>query len=355
MTDEGVTGEKPADPLIGSLLGGCLIEECIGGGGMGVVYRATDRHLKRRVAIKLLRDGSYRDTEARKRFEREASSAAGIEHDNVVRIYAIDADDQARPFIVMEYVDGPDLHSQLQEGPLALDRALRIFSEIASALEATHQFGLVHRDVKPANIVLRSVQSRDERAMLTDFGIAKALDSQTNLTFGVIGTPEYMAPEVADYQTATDRSDQYSLALVLYRMLSGEHLFEGLELPKAHRDEPIPDLRRALPGAGLAITSALERALAKDPADRFPSVAAFANAVEQPAESATGAAPLQQLMQEALTNRPALSPAELAEAVSNRAGSSLEYTALQVEGRARLYSQLFRRTPDGRIELREED
>jgi serine/threonine protein kinase len=337
--------------MVGTLLGGCIIEERIGGGGMGVVYRARDRHLRRTVAVKILRPESLGDSEMRDRFHREASSAAGIEHDNVVRIYSIDIDDQGQPYIVMEYVDGPDLHSLLLDGPLAQDRALRIFAQVGSALQAVHQFGLVHRDVKPANIILRSADTRDERAMLTDFGIAKALDSQTNLTFGMIGTPEYMAPEVADLQAATDRSDQYSLALVLYKMLTGEHLFQGLEMPKAHRDEPVPDIRKALPETGLAVSAALERALSKEPAERFPSVAAFVKAVEEQPESEAGTPPLQRLMQDVLVTG-ALSTENLAAAVSSRSGPSVEYTALQVEGRARLYSQLFRRTPDGLIELR---
>ncbi len=350
MVEAGASKEA-ADPIIGTLLGGCIIEGRIGVGGMGVVYRARDRHLHRTVAVKILRPESLGDSEMRDRFHREASSAAGIEHDNVVRIYSIDIDDQGQPYIVMEYIDGPDLQSLLVDGPLAEDRALRIFAQVGSALQAVHQFGLVHRDVKPANIILRSAGTRDERAMLTDFGIAKALDSQTNLTFGMIGTPEYMAPEVADLQTATDRSDQYSLALVLYKMLTGEHLFEGLEMPKAHRNEPVPDIRKALPETDLGVSAALERALSKDPADRFPSVAAFTKAVEEQPEAESGTPALQRLMQDILTAG-ALSPAELAGAATSRSGASVEYTALQVEGRAQLYSQLFRRTPDGLIELR---
>jgi serine/threonine-protein kinase len=321
---------------------------------MGSVFKAEDRYLKRTVAVKILKPELYSNPDLRKRFEKEAVSAAGIEHENVVQIYSIDADDEGRPYLVMEYVEGPDL-SKLAGAPLDHERALRIFGEVAAALQAVHAQGLVHRDVKPANILIRNVGEGHEQAVLTDFGIVKVVDSQTALTFGPIGTPDYMSPEVADLKPATDRSDQYALALVLYRMLSGSRLFEGLEMPRAHRDEPLPDLAAALPTANRALRAALTRALAKEPEDRFPSVAAFADAVrESEVVLSSERRPLQEIMEEALNERGPMTAVELAAAVGDRLpAGDVGVTPLQIEGRAKLYSQLFHRLPDGRIDLRD--
>lgn len=339
---------------MGTLLGGCIIEGQLGSGGMGVVYKATDRFLRRTVAVKVLKPELYSEPEMRQRFEREAASAAGIEHKHVVRVYSIDVDPDGRPYIVMEYVDGSDLGTIVHRGQVANARALRIFGQVAEALQAVHDQGLVHRDVKPANVLLRNVDTEEEQAMLTDFGIAKAMDSQTAHTVGLIGTFDYMAPEVADLKRATDRSDQYALGAVLYRMLSGELLFEGLEMPRAHRDEPLPDLSRALPNSNRALRAALARALEKDPDARFPSVAALAEAVRESQErEPTERPPLQKLMENVLSENAALSALDLAATICERLpNDDVGVTELQVEGRARLYSQLFHRRPDGQIELR---
>ena len=346
--------EDQTDPLVGTLLGGYLIEERLGSGGMGVVYKANDRHLRRAVAVKVLKPEMYSDAEARQRFEKEAASAAGIEHENVVRVYSIDVDPDGRPYIVMEYIEGSDLATVVRDGPLAHDRALRIFDQVADALQAVHDHGHVHRDVKPANVLLRSLGNADEQALLTDFGIAKAVNSQTMMTVGMIGTANYMSPEVANLESATDRADQYALAAVLYRMLSGELLFDGMEMPKAHRDEPLPDLACALPTSNRALRAALARALEKEPALRFPSVAAFAEAVRESQDTEPASRPpLQKMMEEVLSEGPSLSARDLSKAICQRLPSDdVGVTELQVEGRARLYSQLFHRRPDGRIDLR---
>jgi serine/threonine protein kinase len=343
------------DPLLGALLGSWSIEQRLGSGGMGVVYRATDRHLRRTVAIKTLKPEFNTNREMRQRFEKEASSAAGIEHPNVVRIYAVDFDVYLKQqYIVMQYIDGPDLASVLQDGAMEHARAMLVFGQVASALQAVHEQGLVHRDVKPENVLLRNAGTDEEQAMLTDFGIAKAVDSQTALTVGAIGTPDYMSPEVANLEPATDRSDQYALAVVLYRMLSGERLFEGLEVPRAHRDESVPDLSARLPSANRAMRAAIARALEKDPAQRFASVAAFAEAVRESQEAEPNARPpLQQLMEQVLSDAGPLSAAEIADAVCRRLpADDVGVTQLQVEGRARLFAQLFHCRPDGRIALR---
>lgn len=340
--------------MVGTLLGGYLIEERLGSGGMGVVYKAFDRFLRRTVAVKVLKPEMYSNAEARQRFEKEAASAAGIEHEHVVLVYSIDVDPDGRPYIVMEFIEGSDLATVVRQGPLVHDRALRIFDQVADALQAVHDHGHVHRDIKPANILLRNVDSEEEQALLTDFGIAKAVDSQTMITIGMIGTADYMSPEVANLEQATDRSDQYALGVVLYRMLSGELLFDGMEMPKAHRDEPLPDLSGALPTSNRALRAALARSLEKDPALRFPSVAAFAEAVRESQDVGPATRPpLQQLMEEVLNEGPSLSARDLAKAICERLPSNdVGVTELQVEGRARLYSQLFHRRPDGHIDLR---
>lgn len=322
---------------------------------MGVVYKATDRHLRRTVAVKILSPDLYADKLVRTRFEREASSAAALEHPHIVRVYAIDLDPESRqPYIVMEYVPGANLATMLREGELGHERSLSIFDQIASALEAVHQVGLVHRDVKPENVLIRKPGAGALHAMLSDFGIAKAIDSQTSLTLGAIGTPGYMSPDVAGLERATARSDQYALAAVLFEMLGGVRLFAGMEVPKAHREEPLPDLTVALPTANRALRAAVSRALAKEPKDRFPSVAAFAEAVCESQQGPTVARPpLQLLMEEVIAKSCPCLPAEIAGAVNAMLPpDDVGVTPLQVEGRARLYSQLFERRPDGRIGLR---
>lgn len=352
MADDPDTG---SDDLIGSLVGSWVIEARLGSGGMGVVYRARNRHLGRIEALKMLKPDVPANLELRKRFEKEARSAAGIQHPNVVRIHAIGFDpDLQQQYMVMEYIDGPDLGAVSDEGPMDHERAMRIFAETAAALSAVHENGLVHRDVKPENVLLRNAGTKTEQALLTDFGIAKAVDSQTALTLGAIGTPDYMSPEVANLEDATARSDQYALGAILYRMLSGERLFEGHEVPKAHRDEPLPDLLDKLPSANRALRAAITRSLEKDPADRFPTVAALAAAVRESQEAPSDSRPrLQTLMEEILSESGSLAAPDLADRINARLpDDDVGVTALQVEGRARLFAQLFHRRTDGRIALR---
>ena len=347
--------EGAPDSLLGTLVGSWVIEEKLGSGGMGVVYRARNRHLGRVDAIKMLKKDVNSSMEFRKRFEKEARAAAGIQHPNVVRIYAVEFDpDLQQQYMVMEYIDGPDLGAVSDKGPMDHARAMRIFAETAAALSAVHENGLVHRDVKPENVLLRNAGTKTEQALLTDFGIAKAVDSQTALTLGAIGTPDYMSPEVANLEDATARSDQYALGAILYRMLSGERLFEGHEVPKAHRDEALPDLLEKLPSSNRALRAAITRSLEKDPANRFPTVAAFAAAVRESQEAPSDSRPpLQTLMEEILSESGPLAAPELADRINVRLpDDDAGVTALQVEGRARLFAQLFHRRPDGRIAVR---
>jgi serine/threonine-protein kinase len=242
---------------------------------MGVVYEAEDLVLRRRVALKVLAPQLVEDTDARRRFQREIDLAVAIEHPNVVPVYAAGFE---RPhfYIAMRLVRGPDLATIIRDqGPLPEDRALRLLGQIASALHACHERNMVHRDVKPANVLVWGAGEEDEHAMLTDFGIARALDDSASLTgFAAIGTPAYMAPEVILGNGARPASDQYSLAVLAYEMLSGELPFDGgaAELRDAHVSAEPRALRDSSPDVSETTADVIARALAKRPEDRFSGV-----------------------------------------------------------------------------------
>ena len=270
-----------SDPLIGIELGDFRPVGLLGKGGMGAVYEADDLALRRRVALKVLLPELAEDDRARARFQREISHAVAIEHPHVVPVYAAGYE---RPhfYISMRLVPGPDLARILRkEGALAESRALRILGQVASALYAVHQNGMVHRDIKPHNILLWGSGSDEEHAMLTDFGIAKALDDTHSITgIAVIGTPAYMAPEICLGHLATAACDQYSLGCMAYELLAGHPPFDGDAgaLREAHVErQPVP-LADAAPHVSRAVAHAIDIALAKDPENRHPDVRALANA-----------------------------------------------------------------------------
>jgi serine/threonine-protein kinase len=265
------------DPLIGRELEHYRIVRRVGAGGMGVVYVARDLKLLRDVAVKVLPSSLAENAEARQRFQREIRLAAGVEHPNVIPLY--DAGyAEGYLFIVMRLISGPDLGRVLDDGPLSQGRALALLTQIASGLACVHDHGLVHRDVKPQNVLIGSVGAADEHAFLTDFGIARAVGGTTVLTRGAIGTVEYMAPELVEWRPASALSDQYALACLLFEALSGHSPFEGLDLPRAHVDHEPPTLRSLVPSAPRALDLAVARALSKSPSARFPSVTAFSDA-----------------------------------------------------------------------------
>lgn len=257
----------------------------IGRGGMGIVYRARDRRLKRTVAIKVLPPELAFRAEIRTRFLREAETAAQLSHPNIVPIYSVDERDGI-VYFVMALVEGENLAARLHEhGALDPAEARRIMLEVARALAYAHERGVVHRDIKPDNILL---QSADGRVMVTDFGIARAVsegaDARLTATGMAIGTPAYMSPEQSTGDRQIDgRSDLYSLGVVGYQMLTGDPPFEAPSTPAllvkhlSERPDPIMARRRGVP-------EDLERAvmllLEKDPDLRFPSAAALAAALE---------------------------------------------------------------------------
>jgi len=261
--------------MLGATFGHYRIVGQIGAGGMGEVYRAHDESLDRDVALKILPGASFGDPAARARLLREARSAAALNHPHICTVYEVgEAEGQA--YIAMELVDGQPLDTRLAQGPLPMEQVLRYGLQVADALAHAHAHGLVHRDLKSANVVLTT----DDRAKVLDFGLAKRLDesqldgltrSQASLTGPgvVVGTLAYMAPEQLRGQPADARSDVWALGVVLYEMATGARPFEGqtgFALSSAILKEPPRPLPAKVP---LALRAVIERCLAKEPADRY--------------------------------------------------------------------------------------
>ena len=274
-----------ATQLTKSLGTAFTLEGEIGRGGMGVVYRARDERLKRRVAIKVLPPELAFQKDIRARFTREAETAARLSHPHIVPIYTV-GEDNSLVYFVMGYVDGESLGGRLKRrGTLPVEEVRRIMKEVADALSAAHALGVIHRDIKPDNILLEGTRGR---VMVTDFGIAKAMSSSSGGTLtsaGVaIGTPQYMSPEQAAGEKEIDgRSDLYSLGIVTYQMLTGKVPFNAptvagvLMKQITEMPTPVSDARTDCP-EDLALTVA--RCLEKDPENRWPSADALRRALE---------------------------------------------------------------------------
>jgi serine/threonine-protein kinase len=252
------------------------LEELVGSGGMSSVYRAHDRLLERTVALKILHPQYASDEEYVRRFRHEARAVAQLSHPNIVTV--IDrGEDGGRQYIVFEYVDGETLKDLVaRTGPLPIRRVVELGLGMARALAFAHEHGLVHRDVKPQNVLLNG----DGAAKVTDFGIARSLDGDGGLTQTgtVLGTSNYLAPEQASGRPVGPATDVYSLGIVLYELLTGSVPFDGdnfVSVAMQHVHERPPSLLERRPDAPLRLVNAVERALAKDPADRFPTMAAF--------------------------------------------------------------------------------
>ncbi len=286
---------KQPDGRAGTLahpqLGEYVDLEFLGCGGMAEVYRARGPTLDRPIAIKALFPHLVRDAGLRRRFEREAQAAARLEHPNIVRTFG-SGEAEGRTYIAMEYISGPNLGGFLeQHGRLPLAQACPIIREVAGALDYAHQHGLVHRDVKPSNIMLDPTVSADSREIIyrpviTDFGLARVLDESTRLSqSGVVGTFSYIAPEQIQSPADVDgRADVYALGVTAYQMLTGKlpftHNHPGALLI-AHLTQPPPDPRDLVPDLPEHVAQALQRALAKKPEDRYPTAGEFANALTQ--------------------------------------------------------------------------
>jgi Protein kinase domain len=274
------------DARVGDTIAGYRLEAEIGRGGMGVVYLAADDRLDRRVAVKLLSPDMARDERFRERFLRESRLAATIEHPNVVPVHDAGEADGVL-YLVMRHVAGTDLGSYLRaNGPLPIDRAVAVVAQAAAALDAAHARGLVHRDVKPANILLDG-----DHVYLCDFGLTKAAASISGLTATgqLIGTIDYVAPEQFEGRAVDGRSDIYSLGCVAYECLTGTPPFRRdneLATLWAHAHEPPPSPAAARPGVPAQMDAAVRRAMAKAPEERFGSGAEMVAALRAPGRPA---------------------------------------------------------------------
>ena len=275
----------PADPtdelkerLARTLAGRYEIIRLLGRGGMAVVFLAQDLVLEREVAIKVLPPDMSHDTKLIPRFQQEARTAARLDHPNIIPIYRVESE-AGLNYFVMKYVNGRPLDQVLDDGPLSVAQARRVLREAALALGHAHQRKVVHRDVKPANIMLEA----DGRVVLTDFGISKAAQGSSQLTGtgAIIGTPHYMAPEQAKGLDVDGRADQYALAIVGHQLLTGKVPFDGTAHSILYKQvfEPPPPVIEVRPDTPQDLSRTLERALSKDPEQRFPSMEEFAAAV----------------------------------------------------------------------------
>ncbi len=257
------------------------LEQLVGEGGMSSVYRAHDTVLERRVAIKVLHEHYSSDPEYVERFRREARAIARLAHPNVVTV--IDRGEwDGRQFIVFEHVAGENLKAEIERvGALPVRRALVLSIQIARALAYAHELEIVHRDVKPHNILL----DPGGAAKVTDFGIARTLDVEEALTQTgtVLGTGQYLSPEQANGERGDERSDQYSLGVVIFELLTGEVPYTGgslMAIAMRHVNDPVPSVRERRPEVPARLDSVVACAMAKSPEDRFPSMPAMVASLE---------------------------------------------------------------------------
>lgn len=277
-----------------ALDGRFVVRDLLGAGGMGLVFLADDLTLERTVALKVLPPDVARDATVVTRFQREAKTAARLEHPGIIPVYGVESADGLH-FFAMKYVAGRSLDAVLREDePPSVSFTLRVLREAAAALAHAHRHGVVHRDVKPANIML----DEDARVVLTDFGISKVAPTSTSSTTAVqltemgtaLGTPYYMAPEQGLGQPVDGRADQYALAILGFQMLAGRLPFDG-DSPQAiihrHIHEAPPRLNALRPDVPAPLAAAIARALSKAPSNRYPSMEEFAAALTGDATDAT--------------------------------------------------------------------
>ena len=284
---------QDADTLIGMTLGHCVIEELIGQGGMARVYRAYQPHLDRHVAVKVLPPYYAADPAFVERFQIESRAMAKLTHPNIIIIHDAGRE-QGHLYITMEYVSGGNLKDYMESRPFSFNDIPRIIHDLASALSFAHARGIVHRDVKPVN-VLMDIQRRvnpdgqeavSRRVVLSDFGIAKVLESSNVITHtgAGVGTPEYMSPEQCRGTMVDARSDIYALGVMLYEMLTGRTPFEAdnyTALAHSHIYEPPPPPSRLNRRISPAVQAVVLKALEKDPSERFQQATEMALALEQ--------------------------------------------------------------------------
>jgi tRNA A-37 threonylcarbamoyl transferase component Bud32 len=277
--------------MAGEVLAGRYeLEELVGTGGMSSVYRAHDQLLDRKVALKILHEHYGTDDTYVARFRHEARAVAALSHPNIVTV--IDRGDQdGRQFIVFEYVEGENLKQLVERGPVPVVTALEVALQVGRGLSFAHQHGLIHRDVKPQNVLLNG----NGEAKVTDFGIARSLSVQHGMTQTgtVLGTSDYIAPEQAQGRHVDEQSDVYSLGVVLFELLTGRVPFPGenfVAIAMRHINEPPPSVRELRPDVSPRLDAVVQRAMAKEPGDRFPTMRAFCEELDACLAEARGGA-----------------------------------------------------------------
>lgn len=268
----------------GTVCAGYVIERVLGVGGMGTVYVARHPRLPRREALKVLSREYLADPEFHARFLREAELVARLDHPNIVAVHDRGVF-EGQPWIAMQFVEGTDAAALVRAGPAALpvQRVLHIVGSVASGLDAAHRAGMVHRDVKPANILIELRPGRPDQVYISDFGIGRSTDRSTALTEpgSVLGTLSYAAPEQITGAVVDHRADVYALGVTMYELLTGAKPFRGpglADLMRAHLELPPPRPSAAVPTLPPAIDGVIATAMAKNPAERFPSCGALAAA-----------------------------------------------------------------------------
>jgi serine/threonine protein kinase/tetratricopeptide (TPR) repeat protein len=258
--------------VIGKTVSHYRILEKLGGGGMGVVYRAEDIKLRRPVALKFLPQELTRDAEAKRRFIHEAQAASALQHHNICTIHEIDETPDGQIFICMDCYDGETLKEKIARGPMRVEEAVEVALQIAEGLSKAHEAGMVHRDVKPANIMV----TKDGVVKIVDFGLAKLAGTKVTKTGTTLGTAQYMSPEQARGEQVDQRADIWSLGIVLYEMLTGKHAFPG-EYEQAtlyaimnEEPEPVTALRSGVP---MELERIVKKCLEKNPAERHQTAA----------------------------------------------------------------------------------
>ncbi len=266
------------------------IKARLGRGGMATVYHAYDDRFERDVAIKVLPREFLHDETFLARFSREAKTIAALEHSAIVPVYDF-GEEEGQPYLVMRYMSGGSLSHKIEQGPMALGQVSAIMQRVGAALDRAHEQNIIHRDIKPGNILF----DRYDEAYLSDFGIVKIAEATAQLTgSGIVGTPSYMAPEMADPGGMSPLVDVYALGVTLYQMLTGRLPYEAdtpMGVLMAHMNKPIPDLREVRPDLSEEVQTVIAYALAKDPFDRYQSTGDMAAALEVVAAAAPGEVP----------------------------------------------------------------
>jgi serine/threonine-protein kinase len=279
-------GAVAANFAMGALVAGYRLQQELGRGGMAVVFRATDERLSRPVALKILAPALAGDEAFRQRFIRESRAAAAVDDPHIIPVFEA-GEANGLLFIAMRYVPAGDGRTLLQrEGPMSPARACAIISAVASALDAAHAAGLIHRDVKPANMLVDVRPDRPDHVYLSDFGLSKGERSSSGLTGTgqFLGTVDYCAPEQIEGRAVDGRADQYALACSAFELLTGAPPFvrdQATAMIWAHMSQPPPLLTARRPDLPTAADQVLARGLAKAPTDRYPSCAEFADALRR--------------------------------------------------------------------------